>query len=235
MTDNEKNTSIEYILAQGFVDPPTFWEHITKMHRVLGYKFIFWDFNYNLIFISATLLVMAFLLRLAPVLYYPYSVAVGFSPVLFLLIMLFSEINERACRLYELKQTCLYTSRHITALRCMYYSIVGAAFAIFVTTFTAENIAQLFRILPLCLAGLFVCASIGLSVIRFLNRWAIAVFAIVWVFVNLTLPISLGEDWELFLSGIPLVLTTAVAIAGAVVFIYQTNKMLTEENRYVIA
>jgi uncharacterized membrane protein len=43
------------------------------------------------------------------------------------------------------------------------------------------------------------------------------------------------EKWELFLSFLPLAVTTAFAAAGAVVYIYQTNKMFTEEKRYAAA
>ena len=235
MTDKGKNASIEYILAQGLVSPPTFWERIIKMHRSLGCKFIFWDLSYSLIFAAVTILGVAFLFRYAPI-DYQYSVAFGFSPVLFLFIMLFSEINERACGLFELKQTCLYTSRQITALRCIYYSLTGTAFVIVATIIFTESTAQFFRILPLSLGGLFLCATIGLSVIRVSrSKWAIAIFGIAWVSFNLTFPFTFGEDWELFLSGLPLALTVAFTIIGAVGFIYQTKKMLLEEKQYVTA
>ena len=235
MTDKEKNASIEYILAQGLVKPPTLWERIAKMHRVLGWKFIFWDLSYSLIFVFVTLLSITFMLRHAPM-DYSYSVALGFSPVLFLLIMLFAEMNERACELYELKQTCRHTSRQITALRCIYYSLAGVAFASIVAAFTTESIAQFFSILPLCFGGLFLCAAIGLSILRWSHsRWIVAVFSIAWVCINLTLPFALGEYWELFLSGLPLAFTVTFMVAAAAVFLYQINKMLMEGKQYAIA
>ena len=235
MNDKEKNASIEYILARGLVRPPTLWERITKMHRVLGLKFIFWDLSYSMIFVSVTLLGMTFMFRHTPM-DYPFSVALGFSPLLFLLIILFAEINERACELYELKQTCCYTSRQITALRCIYYSLAGIAFTVIVATFAAENTAQFFRVLPICLGGLFLCAATSLSVIRLThNRWTIAVFSVAWVCINLSLPFALRENWELFLSGLPLAFTVTFMVAGAAVFMYQTNKMLMEGKQYAIA
>jgi hypothetical protein len=236
MTNKEKDTSIEFILSQGFVTPPTLWQRMTNMHRALGWKFIFWDASYSLIFAGVTLLGTVLLLRHAPIAYYQYSVALGFSPVLFLLIMLFAEISERACGLYALKQTCRYMPRQITALRCIYYSAAGMMFAVLVTAFATESATQFFRVLPLCLGGLFLCGAIGLSVMRWLDgKWAIAVFAVAWMFVNLVLPFSLGERWELFLSGLPLVVTIIFATVGAALFMYQTNQMLKEEKRYVIA
>lgn len=236
MTDKEKNNSIEYILTQGLVKPPTFFECITKIHQVLGWKFIFWDFSYSLIFMAFTLSGIAFLFRHAPM-DYQYSVALGFSPVLFLLIMLFAEMNERTCRLYDLKQTCRYTSQQITALRCIYYSLAGTVFTVIITFFSTESIVKFSRVLPVSLGGLFLCAAIGLSVIRLSrsSRWGIAIYGIAWVCINLTLPFTFGEDWELFLSGLPLVVTVVFMIAGAAIFMYQTNKMLTEEKSYAVA
>jgi len=236
MTDKEKNASIEFILAQGFVKPQTFWGIVSKMHSVLGLKLIFWDLSYSIIFVFVTLSGMLFLFRHVPMDYFRYSVAVGFSPMLFVLITLLAEMNERACGLYELKQTCRYTSRQITALRCIYYSLAGVGFAVIVTAFSSESTASFFRILPLCLGGLFLCATAELSVIRHTRgKWAIIGFSAVWMLINITLPITLGERWETFLSNLPPYLTIVFMIAGAVMFMYQTNKMLTEGNSYVIA
>jgi len=231
---DSKDKSIEYILAQGFVEPPTFWGRVSKMFRVIGWKFIFWDLNYSLIFASVTILGIMFLFRYVPEL--QYSIAFALSPIMFLIIVLFAEISERMCDLYELKQTCRYTSRQIAAPRCVCYSVVGVVFAVGVTAFSAENIAQFFRLLPLCLGGLFLFAAIELLVIRFSrNKWAIAIFSSAWILLNLALPAIFRGYWEAFLSNLPIVLTIVLAIMGALAFAYQTNKMLMEENYYVIA
>jgi len=201
------------------------------MHHMLGWRFIFWDLSYSLIFAAVTLLGLGFLFHHAP-LDFQHSVAFGFSPVLFLLIVLVAELSERTCNLYELKQTCIYTSRQISALRCICYSVAGVAFAVFITAFSTENMAQFLRLLPLCLSGLFLCAAAELTVMRLSrSKWAIAAFSTLWMLGNLTLPFALGERWELFLSGLPLVLTIMFAALGATGFIYQSNKMLSEEKK----
>ena len=222
MMDKDKNASIEYILAQGFVKPPTFWERVLKMFRVLGWRFIFWDLNYSLIFTSVTLLGVVHLFRHAPI-DFQYSFVFGLSPKMFLIIVLFAEINERMCGLYELKQTCRYTSRQITALRCICYSVVGVVFAVSITAFSAEDVPNFFRLLPLCLSGLFLFATIELLVIRFSqSKWSIAIFSSVWIFANLALLFIFQEYWEIFLSNLPLAFTIVFAITGALAFAYQT-------------
>jgi len=236
MTDSEKNISIEYILAQGFVKPPTLRERVTKMHNVLGWRFIFWDLSYSIIFVMATVFAIAILFRNVSIVYIRNSVAVAFSPMLFVLITLLAEVNERACGLFELKQTCRYTSRQITALRCIYYSLAGVAFSVFITAFSSENATDFFRILPLCLGVLFLCATMELSIIRLSrSKWAVIGFSAIWLFISLALPFALGQRWEVFITRLPLVFTIIFMIAGAVVFMCQTTKMLTEEKNYAIA
>ena len=235
MIDKNENASIEYILAQGLVKPPIFRERVSKMFRVLGPKFIFWDLSYSLIFASITILGITVLFFHAPM-DYQYSVAILFSPVLFLIIMLFAEMNERSCGLCELKQACRYTPRQITALRCICYSVVGVVFVVIVTAVFTENITQFLRLLPLCLCGLFLCALAELFVMRLSqSKWIVAVFSALWMLVNLMLPFVMRERWELFLSGLPLVFTIAFALFSAAGFIYQTNKMLLEEKFYAYA
>jgi hypothetical protein len=235
MTNKEKNKSVDHILTQGLVKPLTFWQRISEMFRVLGLRFVFWDLNYSLIFIAVTLFGFILFFRHAPV-DYQYSVAVGISPMLFLVVTLFAETSVRACGLFELKQTCRYTSRQITALRCIFYSVAGAAFAVTVAAIYTEGVMQFFRLLTLCLGGMFLCAAIELSIIRLTRqKWFIVIFPCLWVLANIALPFIFREKWELFLSGLPIVFTIVLAVSSAAVFIYQTKKMLTEEISYVIA
>lgn len=233
--DNKKNNSIEYILAQGFAPPPTLWGRVKKMYQQLGWRFIFWDMSYSIIFATITLLGVWVMFTHAPM-DFQYSVAFGFSPVLFLLIVLFAEMSERACSVYELKQTCLYTSRQISALRCICYSLVGVLFTVIVTAFSAESMVQFSRLLPLCLSGLFLCALLKLTVLRFSgSRWTILAFSILWIVTSTALPFTLGAKWEALLSSIPIAFTIAFTVLGATGFIYQTNKLLTEEKNYAYA
>lgn len=228
-----KDESVKYILSQGLRKPPNFWGRILKIHRALGWRLIFWDLSYSFIFAAVTIAGVFTMVRHVPA-YYPYSSAFGLSPVLFMVIMFFTEISQRACSLFELTQTCRYTSRQVAALRCMCYSGVGVVFVIGVSIFSAESVSQFIRLLPLCLGGMFLCAAIELFVMRLTrSKWAIACFSVVWLFASAT-PVFFLEYWERFLSNVPIFITIAFAAAGATVFLYQTNKMLSEEN-YVIA
>lgn len=235
MNEKEKNASIEYILSQGLVKPQTARERIAEMLRRIGFRFIFWDTGYSLFFAAVTLAVVLVLFSLAPERYHC-SAAVAVAPLLFLLITLFAETSERAGRLYELKQTCRYTIRQITALRVICYSVVGSVFTAIVAAISVDSGYEFFSLFPLCLSALFICAVLGLSAMRFLHgKWVNAVFAAVWVFVNIALPFSLGEKWEAILREMPIAFSVGLAVLGAAVLAYQIAKMLSEGKKYAVA
>jgi hypothetical protein len=116
------------------------------------------------------------------------------------------------------------------------YSIAGAAFTAVVAVLKARDAYEFLSLFSLCLSALFVCAALTLSVIRLSRgRWLYAAFSAAWVSVSGMLAFSLGEGWEAALGEVPVVLSCAVALAGAAVFIYQISKMLTEVEGYAVA
>lgn len=235
MNKKTKNASIEYILSQGLVKPQTLRERIAEMLHTIGFRFIFWDTGYSLFFAAVTLACVLVLFSFAPDDYHC-SAAVAVAPLFFLLITLFTETSERACGLYELKQTCRYTIQQITALRVICYSVVGTVFTAIIAAISTDSVYEFLSLFPLCLSALFICAVLGLSIMRFLHgKWVNAVFSTVWVFVNIALPFSLGERWETILREMPIVFSILLAVLGAVVLVYQISKMLSEVKKYAVA
>ena len=235
MNENEKDASIEFILAQGLVKPQTVRARISEMIRALGFRYIFWDTGYGLIFAAVTIFAALALFTTVPE-DFRYSSAVAAAPLLYLLIMVFAETSERVCGLYDIKQTCRYTIRQITALRVICYSAAGAAFTAVIAALGAESIYELAAMFPLCLSALFACAALSLAAIRFLRgNWALAAFSAGWLFISVALPFSQNELWESFLGGVPATLSTIVAAIGAALFIYQVSKMLSEVKKYAVA
>lgn len=230
-----KKASIEYILSQGLVKPQTAREKIAEMLRAIGFRFLFWDTGYSLFFAAITLTVVLVLFSLTPD-NYRCSAAIAVAPLVFLLINLFAETQERACGLYELKQTCRYTIQQITALRVICYSAVGFVFTAVIATISADSGDEFLSLFPLCLFALFFCATLSISFMRFFHgKWVHAVFAAVWVFVNFVIPFSLGEQWEALLRETPVVLSVVFAVLGGAALAYQISKMLSEVKKYAAA
>ena len=235
MTDRQKETSIEYIISRGLVKPKTGREQARDMISTLGWRFIFWDTAYSLTFAAITIAVALVILSAAPE-DFRFTATVAAAPLLYLLIAVFAETTERAGGLFELKQTCRFTTRQITALRTSAYSAAGAVYTIVFSAVSANNSHELAVMLPLGLLTLFVCALPQLTLIRFARcKWANPLFGLAWVFVNLALPIRLGHTWETFLAGIPVAATFGTAAVCGFALIWQINKMLREVKPYAIA
>jgi hypothetical protein len=217
------------------VTPQTAWARIAEMTRAIGLRYIFWDTGYSLFFAAVTLAVVLVLFAFAPD-DYRYSASVAVAPLMFILITVFTETSERACGLYELKQTCRYTIRQITALRVVFYSVLGAAFTAVIAVLGAKDAYEFLSLFPLCLSALFVCAALSLTIMRFFHgKWVHAGFSAAWVFVSIMLAFSLNKRWETLLSGTPVLLSVIVALIGAAVLAYQISRMLSEVDKYAVA
>lgn len=235
MNEHEKDASIDYILSQGLVTPQTAQAYIAEIVHTIGFRYIFWDMGYSLFFAAMTLAIVLVLFIITPD-EYRYSAAVTVAPLMFLLTTMFAETSERACGLYELKQTCRYTIRQISALRIICYSVAGMAFTAVIAAVNAKNAYEFFCLFPLCLSALIICAVLSLAAMRYLRgKWGCVSVSAVWMLVSIALPFSLGEKWETVLSGIPIVISVILAIIGAAILIYQISRMLSEENQYAVA
>lgn len=235
MDEKVKNASIESILSQGLVKPQTARERMVEMTRSLGLRFLFWDTGYSLFFAALTLAVVLVLFSLAPDAY-PCSAAVAVAPLFFLFAMLFAETSELASGLYELKQTCRYTIWQSTALRVTCYSFFGSAFTAIVAAVNADNGYEFLSLFPLCLAALFICAVLALSAMHVVHgKWVHATFSAVWVFVNIALPVSLGDQWEALLREMPIAFSIVLAVLGAAAFACQISNMLRGVKKHAVA
>lgn len=235
MNENERNASIEYILAQGLTKPPTTRERTSEIYNKLGLRFIFWDTAYSIVFTAMTIIVILMLLMLSPD-DFRFSAAVMAAPSLFFLIVLFTETAERAEGLYELKQTCRLTIKQVTAVRVICYSLAGVVFSAVIAYISMETILEFVSLLSLCLSALFICAVLELSVLRYFNgKWTSAIFSAIWTFVTIAIPFAIGKEWEAFLAGIPTIVSVSISIVGVTILTYQIRKMLMEVKIYATA
>jgi len=235
MAENDKNTSIAYILAQGLEPAPTARARIREMLNGLGLRFIFWDMAYSFIFAGITL-AGALLISLFGHEAQSHTMAVTLSPLLFLLITLFAETAERMDGLYELKQTFYYTTAQVTALRAMCYSALGLVFTVVMAAVNATGMAQFWSLLPLCLCVFFLCAALHITILcRLRQKWTTAVVSAVWVFVNIALPFAFDHKWEKLLRGLPTAIVLAVAVLCAAGLVWHIRKLLLEGKCYASA
>ncbi|MCL2078709.1 MAG: hypothetical protein FWH17_02570 [Oscillospiraceae bacterium] len=236
----KKNASIEFILEQGLQKPQTARSQISKMLKTLGFRYIFWDTFYSLFFTAITVACVLLVFAVVPE-SLRFSACVAVAPLLFLCITAFTETAQRVCGLYELKQTCLFTLRQITALRVVCYSVIGAVFTAVIAASGAKSVYEFAAMFPLCLFSLFACAALSLTVMRFKkSKWNLMAYSVLWVFISVALPFSQNELWESFLARIPIAVSSAAALIGFALFAFQISKMLVrqpaqEVNKYAHA
>jgi hypothetical protein len=226
-TQDEKDRAIENILSKGLRKPQSTWSYFCEIYRHLGLRFIFWDMAQALSMAAITVSGILLLLPVSPE-QYKLSILFAFSPLLFVLIVSFSETIERINGLYDLKMTCKYTIQQIMAFRILCFSLFGILFCVGIAATRAEGIHTLFKMLPLSLSALFLCAFLTIFIIRrFTGKWVFALTATLWLGIGF-LPFFLFADrWELFLSNLPIFITIGVAVLLCVLFIVEIKKLVT--------
>jgi uncharacterized membrane protein YqjE len=230
-----KDENIRYILDRGLIRPKTPRERVADILRALGLKYIFWNTAYSLIFAALTVMVVLAVFVAVPD-SYRFSVTVAAAPLLYLLIAVFTETTERANGIYELKQTCHYTIQQITALRTAFYSLAGAVYTAALAVSAMRSSDEFLPMLALGLLALSVCAVPQLLITRLSrSKWTNAMYAAIWVFVNLALPVKFGASWENNLANVPVVFSFGVAAVATITLAYLIRKMLMEVKPYARA
>jgi hypothetical protein len=229
----EKEAAIENILSKGLGKPQSLRALSHEIYHVFGFRFVFWGMAQALILSAITVAVISLSIPLLPAVF-RHTVLFTCSPLLFVVVMFFSEIIERTDPLYELKMTCKYTIRQIMAFRIMCFSLLGTAFCVGITAYQSTNAYELLRLLPLSLCALFLCSLISLFLIRRLaGKLIFALSALLWLSVTLIPVLIFGMKWEQFLSGLPAIITIGSAIAFAILFLLELKKMMSAQQMEV--
>ncbi len=235
LTPQEKEQEISAILDRGLVRPKTLRRLFKDLLCSLGLRALFWDCGFALLVATVTLAGIVFLLAVTPI---ERSLATTFTlaPLLFLATQLSCETAERLGELYELKRTCKYTIRQITAFRVLTFSLVGVIFCVGLTAFIAESTTHLVQLLPLALSGLFLCALFSLFLARRLPHTLAGIWAgAIWIVITLTPLMIAGPQWEILLSNIPVLLTICTTIVSAALFLREITKLAFDKEDHTYA
>ena len=227
----QKDISIDYILDKGLQKKRSLWSMLTEIYRTLGFRLVFWDTAQAFVLTALTLTgLLLFLPFSAQTL--QHTLLFGCSPLLFVVVVFFSETIERVDGLYELKLTCKYTIRQIVAFRILFFSLLGIVFSVGLTVYSANNSFEVLRLLPLSLSALFICSFICLSLVRrFSGKLTYAIAALLWAVISFVPALAIGEKWELFLSGLPVAITVCVLVLSCVLFLVELKKYMVSSHK----
>ena len=223
----DRDLAIEAILSEGLTQPVSTWKFLLNMRRHLGFRVLFWDTGVAVLAACAvTLCYVLFITQQLSLLrtvidgWNVYALIFLFSPALFIGLTLCTEALERISGLYDIKMTCKYSIRQITAFRLLCFSLLGTVFTVAVSTVisTVWEFGDLVRMISISLGSLFLCSLLVIHLMRRLRGgWFIGAFA--WMVLGLLPLLFFGQAWERLLANFPPAFTTAVAIISFVLFL----------------
>ncbi len=234
-SQKERDKTIEEILLKGLSKPNSLWKYLCDIYRALGLRYIFCNMGYAMI--------LTVILTTGFVLVYPltqvqhiYASVFALTPVFFIFLVMVTETIEKVSGLYELKMTCKYTIQQITAFRMLYFSLTGIVFSTLISIYISRflMVYNLLRIFSLSLCALFLCAFLTIFILRRFNwKWNHSSVLLFWILSGLLPARILGEQWELFLVQLPIVITIFVAIVACILFLMETKKLMDTRIREV--
>jgi len=237
ITPEERDRAIGNILSEGLTQPVTTPRFFLNMWRSLGFHVIFhgalpaillsiiFAFGYiGLISLQSARLNLAWI---------NHSLLFLFAPALFIWLTLSTEAIERFDGIYDLKMTCRYTIRQITALRLVCFSIIGMLFALVGSLVLFDTIGSgyFLQMLSLALASLFFCTFMIVHIMRRFNKgWYIG--TLLWLFFA-TLPIMLfGAEWNNLLTHLPPALALGITVVTSLLFLREIKIISKEVSVY---
>lgn len=235
MTIKNQKKSIDTILTVGLRKPKSMRVKMIDLVHSLGWRNIFWDTGYGLFLSVMTLLIVGSVFFFIPAEFHFTTITIS-VPLIYLLLLFLIEMSERINGLYELKQSFHYNILQVTAIRLLFYAIVGFIFSsilIFLLHGTQREFIQLFC---LSLMALALCVALSLVISRrFRGKWSFGFFSLSWLVINVFLPIIFEiRYWELFLRSVPIYIVLFSSILSCSFAFYQLNEIFSEVNSNVI-
>lgn len=235
--EHEKGRSIETILSKGISRPKSFVERISEIYRSLGYRCIFWDTADSILLSSAISIGIAVLWAFSSS-KSTYGMLFAISPVLYLLLALFTDVKERIGGLYELKMTCKFTIRQITAFRMICFSGIGIAFSVLMSTLSCllGGFQNYDRMLITSLCALFLCSFLTLfTMMHIRGKWSYYTPPVIWSAICILPVLLFGEQWELLISRIPMAANLCVIAIVGWLYLREIKKLICCNEREVVS
>ncbi|MCY6958385.1 hypothetical protein [Clostridium brassicae] len=231
----EMNVEIDEILNKGLKKKKSFFSYITSAIKELGFKNIFHDKS-ELIFIAiVSLIFFGFIGGQVALgiseedIYRLYGYVFIASPIMYVIISLFSFINTKLKGTYEIEATCKYNLFNLAAIRMFIFSILG----MILNSFLVASIYSIFdsfniiRAYVVSITSLFLFSTIFILVIVYLKRTIYKYLVISgWILVNLVLVIIKNSLYIAFLMYVPLYIHLIITVICLVIYIKALKKLI---------
>ncbi|WP_051541984.1 hypothetical protein [Clostridium lundense] len=233
----EINVEVNEILNKGLKKKKGFFSYITLTIKELGIKNIFHDKS-ELVFISVvSLIFFVFIggqvalssLTREGYIHSLYGYIFIVSPVLYVIISLFSFINTRLKSTYEVEMTCKYNMYNLAAIRMFIFSIVGIVFnslaiAIIYFAFGKFNVIRAYVV---SIGSLFLFSTIFIITIVYLKGSIYKYLVMIgWLLINLILIINENSLYITFITNVPVYIHLIITAICMSIYIKVLKKLI---------
>ncbi|GAA0783558.1 hypothetical protein [Hathewaya limosa] len=233
----EINIQINEILDKGLKKEKGFFSYIISSIKEIGLKNIFHDKS-ELIFISIISLILFAIIggHIAlkfiyekTYLYRLYGYIFMVSPIMYVMISLFSFINTKLKETYEIEATCKYNMYNLAVIRMFIFSIVGMilnSLLIVIIYFIFNNFSMI-RAYAVSITSLFLFSTIFILTIVYLKKPIHKYLVIIgWILVNSILMIVKSKLYMNFITYGPLYIHFIITAICIIIYLKALKKLI---------
>lgn len=234
-SEEEKNQSINFILDKGVPSKKYLQIKIPELIGEIGLRNLFWG-TWDCIFLALLGGITIGALFLIPSVMYKQLLPIGLlltSPAIYGLLHFLTMWKEQQIGLYEIKMTCHYSLKELTALRMTFFGGASAFFDfIFVLCLQqqAEIFLSFFQMLGISLSALFLYGTATLFMLSHAKNSQQWIVPVSWSTVCI-IPNFFSTDITGILMKIPGIVALVCALMTALLFFVQLEHYLSTSSK----
>lgn len=232
----EKKHSMQIILEQGMPSGKRSPMWILDLIGKIGIRNLFWG-TQDCIFLALIGTAGLAILFLLPAASYMEISLLGLflvSPAFYGLLHLLTIWKEQQAGLYEIKMTCQYTLRELTALRMVFFggaSVLIDVLFVLLLCRQSQVILSLLKMMGISLSALFLYGMATLMLLSLGKKKESQLFVpVAWCFLCI-LPVILKIDIWKYLSMIPNIVVLLCVVFTAFLYIFQLGRYLSTNHQ----
>ena len=239
LSNDKKETSINYIVQQGIVTPTVSWANVKDRMKICDIRTAFYGIN-DCIFLGIMISAIFWLLF-----FQVDTKLIGcgvylLSPLVYIVIYSLVVWKEMVFDLYEMKMVCKYNLQRLSSVRMLYFSMISLAWnsiAILFVQPVGVRGADFMNLLGISFASTFLY---GIAIIFFRWRGKTVISQLicsgVWVGANVLFICFDGRSFEKLLMALPRYIVAIIVCASSMVYLsmllFNTLKRIEGEKEY---
>lgn len=235
-TNEEKECAIHTIVCDGLPHKQSILIAMPELFKRIGFRNLFWGTE-DCVFLSILCSIAFAIVFVLPITLYSgfqYLALFFISPLFYALLHTITAWKELQNGTYEIKMTCHYTLRELTALRMLFFSgfsvIVDVLLAGAVSCFSTTGLS-VFQLIGISLSALFLYGAVTMfMLIKGLSLGKQLAVPVLWSILCL-LPFALKINVEAVLLALPNTVVIFILLAAACCYFIQLRAYFFEQKK----